>query len=632
MDILTRYCLSDDNIGFDILSDQSNFTTGQVNFENANMNVGLPVFTIHGNHDDPSSVDNTSAVDILATANLVNYFGKSNIQYGADGDPHGDVKVSPILIRKGDTKLALYGLGNIRDERMCRLLNRPRGVQWARPTEYEEEWINVFVLHQNRVAHLQGAKNIVKESHLPRWLHMVIWGHEHECIVSPWRSHISGGAFSVLQPGSSVATALSEGESKKKHVFLLEMKGGKWRTVKIPLETVRPFLFDSVVLANQKAVNRGNPDSVMHFLTDKVEQMVERANLDRTDKSPELPLVRLRVDYTGFSTVNPQVFAQQFVNRVANAADILMWQKSAQRKDKSGRTLPEIMVSAAETRLESLIKKNLSEELRLLSEVELSGALEEYVQKEEKGAIVDTVGLALEETTKDAKHHLEDFDDMDLSQKVLEEIQKAAVRRKEKMEAKGTVAKAMAHKAAAPAGVDLDDEDAACDSGGVFGAAAGLSSKNKAVPKAAGGAKRAAASTKRSSEAALKVVRTTATKKAASSEKKAQEIDWGDDSDGSEEEAWKSDSSGGGGGDPEEESPRRVRASKRSERAIRSHNTRNTRQRTHVTGRGSTVPARSAALASLRSNEPGAVSTRATRSSQTQGGTSVSKWGALKRN
>lgn len=35
----------------------------------------------------------------------------------------------------------------------------------------------------------------------------------------------TGGAFSVLQPGSSVATALSEGEAKRKHVVVLEIMG-----------------------------------------------------------------------------------------------------------------------------------------------------------------------------------------------------------------------------------------------------------------------------------------------------------------------------------------------------------------------------------------------------------------------
>jgi double-strand break repair protein MRE11 len=47
-----------------------------VNFDNPNLNIGLPVFTIHGNHDDPSGADNLSAVDLLSTCGLVNYFGK----------------------------------------------------------------------------------------------------------------------------------------------------------------------------------------------------------------------------------------------------------------------------------------------------------------------------------------------------------------------------------------------------------------------------------------------------------------------------------------------------------------------------------------------------------------------------
>lgn len=38
--------------------------------------MGLPVFTIHGNHDDPAGAENLSAVDILSSCNLVNYFGK----------------------------------------------------------------------------------------------------------------------------------------------------------------------------------------------------------------------------------------------------------------------------------------------------------------------------------------------------------------------------------------------------------------------------------------------------------------------------------------------------------------------------------------------------------------------------
>jgi double-strand break repair protein MRE11 len=58
MDILNRHVLGDDPVRFEIVSDQEiNFSnTGRVNYEDPNINIGLPVFSIHGNHDDPSGV------------------------------------------------------------------------------------------------------------------------------------------------------------------------------------------------------------------------------------------------------------------------------------------------------------------------------------------------------------------------------------------------------------------------------------------------------------------------------------------------------------------------------------------------------------------------------------------------
>lgn len=56
--LLRRYCLRDNELGIEFVSDpsvnfhHSNFST--VNYEDENLNVGMPVFTIHGNHDDLS--------------------------------------------------------------------------------------------------------------------------------------------------------------------------------------------------------------------------------------------------------------------------------------------------------------------------------------------------------------------------------------------------------------------------------------------------------------------------------------------------------------------------------------------------------------------------------------------------
>ncbi len=85
------------------------------------------------------------ALDLLSLSGFVNYFGK---QTKVD-----DIQISPLLIKKGSTQLALYGLGNIRDLTLHRsfLSNK---VKLTRPLEDGENWFNLMVLHQNRCVFL----------------------------------------------------------------------------------------------------------------------------------------------------------------------------------------------------------------------------------------------------------------------------------------------------------------------------------------------------------------------------------------------------------------------------------------------------------------------------------------------
>ena len=135
-------------------------------------------------------------MDLLAMSNLVNYFGKS--------DSIDDIHVKPILMSKGETKLALYGLGWIRDERLYRSFQQKK-VKFYRPKDAKDEWFNLFVIHQNRNQH-HTKKNSISESMLRGFFDVVIWGHEHECKVVPQKS--AEGDFDVMQPGSSVVTSL----------------------------------------------------------------------------------------------------------------------------------------------------------------------------------------------------------------------------------------------------------------------------------------------------------------------------------------------------------------------------------------------------------------------------------------
>jgi double-strand break repair protein MRE11 len=67
------------------------------------------------------------------------------------------------LIRKGKTQVALYGLGNIRDERLNRMWTKEK-VKFLRPSEEEgrDGFFNILVLHQNRVC----PKSAIKKNKL----------------------------------------------------------------------------------------------------------------------------------------------------------------------------------------------------------------------------------------------------------------------------------------------------------------------------------------------------------------------------------------------------------------------------------------------------------------------------------
>ncbi|KAJ2583179.1 meiotic recombination, partial [Coemansia sp. RSA 1797] len=170
---LRRTCMGDGRVGIEHLSDPSVDFGPQymhVNYEDPNINIALPVFLIHGNHDDPSGDGNLSAIDVLAVNGLVNYFGRTH--------EVDNIRVSPVLLRKGQTHLALFGLGNVRDERLHRTMAR-KHVTMCQPAERADEWFNLMVLHQNRVAH--GPKNHIPEHFLSSFLDLVVWGHEHQC-------------------------------------------------------------------------------------------------------------------------------------------------------------------------------------------------------------------------------------------------------------------------------------------------------------------------------------------------------------------------------------------------------------------------------------------------------------------
>jgi Mre11 DNA-binding presumed domain len=89
--------------------------------------------------------------------------------------------------------------------------------------------------------------------------------------------------------------------------------------------------------------------------SDPVTQPLGPSANNHNNSVAKLPLIRVRVDYTGFSTIHTLRFGQRFVNRVANPQDVLLWSKTATRCSPA-RTGSLHLLMAAGQRLSTLYR------------------------------------------------------------------------------------------------------------------------------------------------------------------------------------------------------------------------------------------------------------------------------------
>ncbi|EER18885.1 meiotic recombination repair protein, putative [Perkinsus marinus ATCC 50983] len=462
-EILRQTVMGDQPIKIEVLptQDENGIVRDEPpNYEDPNYNVGLPVFMIHGNHDEPGGLGNMSVIDLLHTNRLVNYFGQ---QMDLDR-----IVIRPILIQKGETKLALYGLGNMRDERLNRAIDAGK-VRFEIPpgrggSESESEYFSVMLVHQNRYKGVAGGvpgSSSLQNSQLPGFLDLVVWGHEHESIIDPVET---AQGFSVLQPGSSVQTSLSAGESLPKHIFLLELlKGRGWRTTPIPLTSPRPLLVQDVsmkeLIAQRESRLDGSGEKMEELawnsLSDVVRRMVDHGKelgkaqvlaykkwLEDTRLTPLYkrdsarairPLIRVRVDVTveeddgddggipglpvgsSYPVIPNQKFGQQFLEEVANPADILLFHKKKKRPAKQKKNELQLNledhVPAGASSDDTTADRDMMQDiifhyvngadcLDLIPETRLNEVVQEYVHKNETAAITQFVSEVVKQTSE----------------------------------------------------------------------------------------------------------------------------------------------------------------------------------------------------------------------------------------
>lgn len=413
MKTLRRTCFGDRPCELELLSDPSLvFDDGfnSVNYEDPNLNISIPVFSISGNHDDASGQGLLSPLDLLNVSGLINHFGRVT--------QSDDINITPLLLQKGLTKLSLFGLASVRDERLFKTF-RDGKVKFSLPSIQTDEWFNLMCVHQNHTAHTNTA--YLPEHFLPNFLDLVIWGHEHECI--PYTVPNAATGFETLQPGSSVATSLCEGEAIEKKVFILNVSQKNYNLESIKLKTVRPFHMLELSLARTAGLRPGlaYKNQTTQFLIEQVEKLIKDANEDYRsenpdDESPPLPLIRLRVDYSGgYEVENPRRFSNRFVGKVANVNSVVQFHKKDKNINGLNTKVGKISLSKSSNddgiegvQVENLINDFLKDaELSLLPEKGLNDAIKQFVEKEDKSALKEFVDS---EMASEVKQFMENND------------------------------------------------------------------------------------------------------------------------------------------------------------------------------------------------------------------------------
>lgn len=353
------------------------------NFEDPNLTVQHPIFTIHGNHDDPTGPQSQSVCEKLATCGLLNYFGAF--------DHTKSIHIEPIVFQKNGIKIALYGMGFIPDFKLKRAFDEGN-VTFAKPPR---DSYNILVVHQNRVP-LNKAKYIPDE-YYPKFFHLIVRGHEHMS-EAPTKIPDSQVEGEVFQPGSTVATSISAMEAGPKQVAIVtlrvnlnnshyssQMYNVEWSLVK--LLCCRPIIFKDISQKEMyKHIKDKHGDSKItgavfkrysrEFIESKIEEFLHSFKITQTtngaygssslsssssyrssatitispatisssvsDKYSKiaaayLPILRVRLEYVAKAEkFDPHEISDKlFPERVANK-DIVLFKKQKVRRTESG--------------------------------------------------------------------------------------------------------------------------------------------------------------------------------------------------------------------------------------------------------------------------------------------------------
>lgn len=195
--------------------------------------------------------------------------------------------------------------------------------------------MNILIIHQNRFKGIKVGvpyKNCIHPEMLPNFMDLIIWGNEHESSDELVEDQVQN--FYIYQPGSSISTSLNQAEALPKHAGFFEVYEKKnFRFVPVKLKNQRPLYVKNIELeelvGRKDAQKKKMPidyedEEIQKEIEARLEEEVNllladnesKAALEKMTKKP--PLVRIKVEYTGFDIIRIKQLESKFMGKVAN--------------------------------------------------------------------------------------------------------------------------------------------------------------------------------------------------------------------------------------------------------------------------------------------------------------------------
>ncbi|CAG5090216.1 Oidioi.mRNA.OKI2018_I69.PAR.g12509.t1.cds [Oikopleura dioica] len=352
-------------------------------WENGYFPVAKPIMTIHGNHDNPTGELDSTVLEYFAELGLLSQFGRRTKL------SDGILRIYPVLLQKGQTKIAIYGWGWITDMRFRSIVDLGN-VVFEVPEDHED-YFNILVVHQNRVPR-SSKTDYYQDDEIPDFIDYVLWGHEHDQKYD-WRAD---KRTLIDQPGATVVTSLTNGELEQRRIGMLTIRRKKnelfWRHDKIPLDTSRIFIFRDFVLSDYVDFEvedvKQLKQQIASIILAQVKDMKQECDLKRQKSrklAPEMPLLRLRVlQEAGIPKMKLREFlTAKDAKEYAINTDIVKYKNPIMKKERSSKFFGFDEMDAAifaEERQAMLpiIEKNLAENepLEFLHEIAMTNIIQ----------------------------------------------------------------------------------------------------------------------------------------------------------------------------------------------------------------------------------------------------------------